>query len=152
MERWRGHPSEGPHPQDARFSFSGKLPRPTCPEVPGQRCRVLRLVDPVPSHLLLFLARCTCVSHTHTHNTESKRASPSRTQLSERAALIALHSLWCFLLEETLALLGWAKPSTKAGSSGRRWVRQQCKCPASPGNSPDQGSAALLCKGQRMSL
>ena len=70
-------------------------------------------------------ALCTCVLHTHTyrytHNTRSKHTSSMYTQLlqAEWTALIYLHSLWSLLLEESLALLGWAKASTKAAYSGR---------------------------------
>lgn len=79
-------------------------------------------------------AFCTCVLHTHTyrytHNTWSKHISSMYTQLlqAEWTALIYLHSLWSLLLEESLALLGWAKASTKAAYSGRRGTAMQTSC------------------------
>lgn len=86
-----GAPLWRPPPSRLKILPLRKLPCPTCPEV-----AVLQLVDPVPAHLLLFLARCflhLCITHAHTgtHTTPKTNVQAPRTPSFYRQTHIHTH-------------------------------------------------------------
>lgn len=112
MEGWRGRPSEGPHPQDSRFSLSGNSPAP--PALKSRSCSWWTLFLPTSSFSWQD-AFCTYVSHTHTqaHTQHLKQtckphappASTGRRTFTRTFRMSSVNSL-----TSSLVLSPWGDP------------------------------------------